>query len=259
MPDDHPQANPDPTPQDLFAERLGDLRRELISQGHHVSHIVDAAIDAAFAGDTERAGRIIAEDRIIDALDVKIERDAVAILNDAIVTPCTQDNPVLAPRSVRTLLTIVKVNNEFERIADLAVTIALRIDSIRAADEPLPQRFRVFANSVLGMINQTVLAFDRTDAERARGVLLSDDATEAFRDAILLDNEAQLAANARKPGFAFTINRVAAALARMGDHCTNVCEQVIYIETGKIVRHDNDRWSDPEDPDDNAASDLANA
>ena len=244
------------TPANRFQERVNTLKDDLLSQGRHVYRIVDAAIDAAFDADAERAGRIIAEDRVIDALDIRIERDAVAILDDAIVASCEPEAPNLASRDVRTLLTIVKVNNEFERIADLAVTIARHIETIAEAEEPMPPRFRMFANSVLGMIQETVAAFKDTDAHRARRVLLSDDATEAFRDAILLDNEDQLSKNARSPNFAFTLNRVAAALARMGDHCTNVCEQVIYIDTGKIVRHDADRWSDPEDPDESPPDDT---
>ncbi len=236
--------------QGQFADRLGALTSEMVSQCRHVARIVDAAVDAAFDGDASRAERIVAEDRIVDATDVRIEKMAVDLLNDAIVTPCTEDARNLSPMQVRMLLTIVKVNNEAERIADLAVTIAQRIESLSESGESLPPRFRMVANSVLGLLQETVTAFDTLDASRAESVLRSDDAIEAFRDAILHESERELEAGTRSADFAFSLNRVAAALARIADHSTNICEQVIYVATGKIVRHHTHEWSEPELPGD---------
>ncbi len=233
-----------------FAQPLEALRLDLLSQGRHVLRIVETVIEAAFERDLSRAARVVEEDRIVDATDIRIERECVALLEAALSRGRTAEEPAsLSAMQIRLMLTIVKMNNEVERVADLAVTIANQMDSIMEASEPLPRAFRVIANSVLGMIQETLVAFDKLDSERARAVLRSDDATEAFREAILRASERQLEAGSRTADFAFTLNRVAAALARMADHCTNICEQVIYVDTGKIVRHDAETWSDPEEPD----------
>jgi phosphate transport system protein len=233
-----------------FAERLVQIKTEMLSQGKHVLRIVEATVEAAFDRDRERAQRVIEEDRQVDANDIRIERECVNLLTDAAAATCEPgETHSLTPFQIRLILTIVKVNNEVERIADLAVTIANQMDSIEAADEALPGAFRMIANSVLGMLQETVASFETLDSERARAVLRSDDATEEFREAILRASERQLAAGSRTADFAFTLNRIAAALARMADHCTNICEQVIYVDTGKIVRHDDSHWTDPEDPD----------
>jgi phosphate transport system protein len=233
-----------------LADPLDALRQELLSQGRHVLRIVETVVEAAFERDADRAQRVINEDRIVDANDIRIERECVDLLTRALTMGRAEsDAPPLSAMQVRLVLTIVKMNNEVERIADLAVTIATQMSSIIEANEPLPRAFRVIANSVLGMIQETLTAFDKLDSVRARAVLRSDDATEAFREAILRASERQLAAGSRTADFAFTLNRVAAALARMADHCTNICEQVIYVDTGKIVRHELDAWSEPEEPD----------
>ena len=70
---------------------------------------------------------------------------------------------------------------------------------------------------------------------------------------ILTQSEAAIAAGTRTPEFAFALNRVAAALSMAGDHATNIAEQVIYVSTGKIVRHQVDRWGAPRDPDEGAS------
>jgi phosphate transport system protein len=147
------------------------------------------------------------------------------------------------------ILTIVKVNNEFERIADLAVAMVARMSAwLKLPGDP-PRRFRVMANSVIGMIEHSIMSLEDMDTDAARLVLASDDATEAFREAILRENEEELAGGNRSAEYAFALNRVAAAIARMADHCTNVAEQVIYVETGKIVRHTDEQWTEPSEPD----------
>ena len=63
-----------------------------------------------------------------------------------------------------------------------------------------------------------------------------------------LDAEEKVACGDFSVGFAFRIRTVTAQLERVADHCTNICEQVIYLETGKIVRHRPEGWTEPELP-----------
>ncbi len=225
-----------------FRPRLTLLHRELVDEGAAVRRLVELAVDAIFARNTAQGATVREADDLIDKTDVLIERHAVALLTDAIGTGG------LTERDVRMVLTIVKVNNEFERVADLAAIIAGLIDGFVKMDAEPPRQFRVLANSAIGIVQETITCFDKMDVPLARRVLKSDNTTEAFRAAVLRRMEEELAAGVRTAEYAFTVNRVAAALARMADHCTNVAEQVIYVETGMIVRHADDGWSEPAAP-----------
>jgi phosphate transport system protein len=226
-------------------ERLDDLKRKLEEQGALVAGVVETAVEAVFEKSTEKARGVVARDEVVDRVDVQIEKDAVRLLQDAVAA----DAGAFAENEIRLILTVVKVNNELERVADLAVAIAEEVASLRALPEETPAKFRVMANSIIGIVQNTNTAFAHLDVDAATLVLASDDATEAFKRAILRDVEEALVAGEQSVDFAFSLHTIAAALARIGDHCTNVAEQVIYVETGKIVRHMGEKWTEPTTPD----------
>lgn len=225
-------------------DRLVALQGELASQGEGVALQIEHAVEAIFEANATLAKKVVDEDQAIDRIDIEVERKAVRLLSDAL------DSGVkLGHDGVRMLLTIVKVNNELERIADCAVNIAQRVGAFENLEAGLPPKFRVMANSVIGIMESTNSAFAHMDADAAQLVLSSDDATEAFKDAILRDLETQLVSGEHTVDFAFALRTVAVNLGRMSDHCTNIAEQVIYVTTGKIVRHMGEKWSAPEAPD----------
>jgi phosphate transport system protein len=139
------------------------------------------------------------------------------------------------------VLTIVKINNEMERIADAAVAIAERAGTLRAMPGRIPETFRVMANSVVGILRDVNLAYDRSDAALAKVVLQSEDAVEAFKVAILRDAEQQIAAGAMPVDLAFSLHEIA-------HECCRIAEQVIYSVTGAIVRHMDGRWVEVPQP-----------
>ncbi len=230
-----------PSSDPTFNRRLSDLRAALVVQGRRVQRQIEGAVDSVFGKDGAKALGVIESDGEIDREDVRIEREAVDILTDALDRGVKLDH-----HTVRMILTIVKVNNEFERISDCAVNIAERIDAFMGLDTEMPRKFQMMANSVIGIMRTTTIALESMDTIAAQLVLASDDATEAFKDAILRDTEQQLVRGEHSVDYAFALRTVAVNLGRMTDHCTNVAEQVIYVESGKIVRHQGDRWTSPE-------------
>lgn len=227
-----------------FQKRLDELKAELVEQGGTVQRAIDSAVDAVFDKDAELARRVIEGDEEIDRVDVRIEKKAVRLVSDIVGAGVP-----IPEHGLRMIFTIVKVNNEFERVADLAVTIAERVESFAHLTTPPPAKFRVMANSVIGIMHNTTTAFAHMDNDAAQLVLATDDATEAFAEAIRRDVAESLAKGEIEVEFAFALNRVGGALARIADHCTNVAEQTIYVTTGKIVRHMGDKWTAPTEPD----------
>ena len=234
-------------------DRLDRLKDALDAQGAAVVALVEDAVEALFEGDEADARRVIDADAPIDREDVRIEREAVALLQEAVAG----ERGLLSEAQIRLVLTIVKVNNEVERIADLMVlsagqAAAFRV--LREGDGPgIPPAFRVLANSVIGIVQLTVQSLRRMDGADAGVVLRSEDTTEAFKRALLRDTESRLARGEGTVDEAFALHSAAAAFARAADHCTNISEQIIYVDTGLIVRHENDKWSDPTAPELNDA------
>ncbi len=238
-----------PTTPEGFAVRIDALKTQLVQQGRRVQSLLEVAYDAAFARDEAAAARAIQMDEDVDRVDVDVEREAVQIL-----TAACSDGAALAPDQVRLTLTIVKVNNELERIADVGVLIAELIPAlIRCAKggdtgiaerSPLPPTFRVLANSIIGIMRDSVTAFQRVEPELAKVVLLSEQAVGEFKRALVSDTQRQLSTGQITVESANALHEVAAHSVVIADHCTNIAEQVLYTATGRIMRHFQGRWEE---------------
>lgn len=222
-----------------FDTKLTELHEALDVQGERVLALTLDAVDAFFDHSLEKAREVIQRDEEIDEEDVRIERRSIPLL------ALGQTDPY----AIRSVLTIVKVNNEIERIADCGVNIAesVAVDEL-ARHVVMPETFRVMANSVIGMIRDANRALRDRNPELARQVLLFDDTVDRFKREILLDAQSKIASGTFTVEFAFNLLMVTQSLERIADHSTNICEQVIYLETGRTVRHDPEGWSEPFDP-----------
>ena len=217
-----------------FEKKLTQLKADLNTQGARVSDQLLQAVESSFDGDADAAKKVIEGDVFIDRVDVEIERLLRLGVNDE--------------HSIRSVLTIVKVNNELERIADCAVLIvesALKSEKLITS---APPTFRVMANSVVGMARDTTKALANDDTDMAVRVLSFDDTVCRFRKEIVLDVQRRTSSGELNPIVAFELLAVTRSLERIADHCTNICEQVIYLDTGKIVRHLPEGWTSPETP-----------
>ena len=221
-----------------FEKKLAQLAADLNTQGARISDQLLKAVESSFDGNSNGAESVVAGDAIIDRVDVEIERACIELLRLG-----AKDE-----HGIRSVLTIVKVNNELERIADCAGIVAQstinHTDLISAA----PPTFRVMANSVVGMARDTNKALAETDTDLAIRVLSFDDTVNRFRKEIVLDVQHRTSKGELEPLVAFELLAVTRAMERIADHCTNICEQVIYLETGKIVRHLPEGWTTPETP-----------
>ncbi len=222
-----------------FPERIELLRAELATQGRRVQHLLEAAFDAAFSHDIEAARRAIALDDAIDTVDVNIERSAVALLSEA-----TASGAALSEDLLRRVLTIVKVNNELERIADAGAAVGEMVATLSAQHVSLPETFRVMTNSVIGILRDCCTSLERSDGHLAKVVLASEDAVEAFKRAILRDAQTQVSSGKLSVDAAFLVQELATLCEIIAGHCTNIAEQALYVATGKIVRHMSGRWEE---------------
>jgi phosphate transport system protein len=220
-----------------FSARIAMLATEIVHQGTRVQAQLEAAFEALFSGDHARADAAIAMDDAIDQADVAIEQGAVLLLTEA-----TREGAQLDPSQLRWVLTIVKINNELERVADAGVDVAELVRRVQAGAAPYPPTFRIMANSVIGIVRDTNAAFQNTNAALAKVVLQSQHAVSSFKSEIVRQAEEQIARGLMTVDFAFRLHEVGGLCELIADHCTNMAEQVIYAASGAIVRHMETSW-----------------
>ena len=216
-----------------FQQRLDRLHFDIVQQGQRVEGMVERAFESVFDADRAKAEQVVRDDDYIDRVDIEIEKAAVELLT-------------LGERNaaqIRMVLTIVKVNNEWERIADLGAGVADLVVLVSQCKECFPPTLRVTVNSVIGMIRDANLSMRDLDSSRARQVLASDDLVEKFRRTLLREVQEQLSRGACTVDFASAFWTIGNAIERMADHATNIAEQVIYVESGQIVRHLSEGWT----------------
>lgn len=226
-----------PTTPQGFEDRIQILRDEIVSQGRRVQQLLEAAFAAFFSRDEQAAVLAIKLDDDVDRVDVAMEQDCVSLLTDA-----TRQGAGLEPAQLRAVLTIVKINNELERIADAGVEVAQRVGTSKGISAGFPDTVRVMANSAVGILRDSTTSFARLDPRLAKIVLQSQHAVTSFKDAVLRDSEERIARGAMSVDVAFQLHEVASQCELIADHCTNIAEQIIYQTTGAVVRHTEAQW-----------------
>ena len=211
-----------------FQEELEDLKGRLLEMGGLVESAVYRSVLAVVEKDGEQAQQVLKNEARVNQMEIEIDELATRLL--ALQQPMATD--------LRFLTAAIKINNDLERMGDLAVNIVER--SLALMREPVIMpvidipRMAKLAES---MVRKSLDSFVRGDAELARNVLLSDDAVDDLRDTIyeeLLRFMQKDPANVR-PGVNFMF--VARSLERLADHATNIAEDVLFLVQGVEVRH----------------------
>ncbi|MCO6436795.1 MAG: phosphate signaling complex protein PhoU [Phycisphaerae bacterium] len=211
-----------------FVDLINDLRRRSLRMASLVEDIVEEACDAVCQPGDELALRVIARDRDVDAEEVQVESEVIRLL--ALYQPVGAD--------LRLLCTVLKVNNDFERIADCAVNIAERARYLSAdALNGLGDDINRMAPIVRRMLRAAVKVYGMQNTENAESVFEEEEVVDALYGQIVRDVVSEAT---RRPGDMPTlldVLSIAKNLERIADHATNIAEDVVFLCTGKIVRH----------------------
>lgn len=208
---------------------INKVKKSILSLGAMVEHRFKKATDAVKKHDTEIAKFIIDSDFEIDALEVDIEEECLKIL--ALYQPVAID--------LRFIIAVIKINNDLERIADEAVNIAKRINTISGKNiGRYDFDYTRMAELAGFMLKKSLDALVHMDAEMAASVQTTDTQVNEIRNEAY---DAMKSAIMNSPEYAGQIiNRylISRHLERIGDHATNIAEEVRYLVEGKIVRHE---------------------
>ena len=211
-----------------FQQSLEDLKENLLVMAGLAEQAIQRAIEAYRVRDLSICDLVSRSELAINRLEREIDQAALDLL--AMEQPMAID--------LRFILSVIKINADLERVGDAAKSISDRVrhmDRLGAVD--LPVDIPRMASMAADMVRKSLQAFIEGDAELARGVLTMDDAVDqmnraAFRALTkVMEEQSHLAPQALN---ALMICR---SLERVGDHATNIAEDVIFWVQGADVRH----------------------
>jgi len=211
---------------------LEHLKKQILLVGSMVEGAILKATTALLERRPELAADVLEGDDAIDTREVMVEEECLKIL--ALHQPVAID--------LRYIITALKVNNDLERMGDLARNIAGRAaDLLRQPPIRLPAEFPAMVDTVRRMVRDSLDALVNSDVELARRVLAADDVVDQVHRQMFRDMQA--AARKDPDCIEAAINVLSASrnLERIADQCTNIAEDVIFLVEGEIVRHRRDK------------------
>ncbi len=207
------------------------IHREILALSGRVEEAIDKAGRALRERRLDLAEQVVEDDEEIDRREVHLEEECLKIL--ALHQPVAVD--------LRRIATVLKVNNDLERIADLAVNIAERVQALD--DFPqfvIPRKLQRMIDLASLMVRNAMDAFVNLDAQQARRICTLDDEVDRYNREIInelhetMEHQPELI---RPALHCFSASR---HVERIADHATNIAEDVIYLVEGEIARHRHD-------------------
>lgn len=212
----------------IFMHEIEKLKQQILGLSARVEENVVLAVKALNTRDAGLAKQVISSDEIIDREEIEVEEEGLKIL--ALHQPVAMD--------LRFLTSVIKINNDLERIGDLAANIAGRARKI--CKEPtlaVPAELQTAAVRARDMVRLSLTAFVNLDSELAEQVCQSDDEVDQLcrkvKDFVVSSGRK----NPENLNHYITILMASRNVERIGDHATNIAEDVIYLVEGRIARH----------------------
>jgi phosphate transport system protein len=178
---------------------------------------------------------LMESDSAIDLEENQIEEDCLKIL--ALHQPVAID--------LRRVTSILKINSDLERMADLATNIAERVYGLATSPPvPIPAGLRPMADLTSSMLRDSLDSFMNLDASLAKRVCRLDDQIDKYNRENILEiiNFMKHAPDNVEPGLNFF--SAVRQLERIADHATNIAEDVVYLVEGAIIRHHPEALTD---------------
>ena len=204
------------------------LKERILLMGGYVEKALEESTQALINREPERFKQVYQFEKTINRSHIEVDEASLKIL--ATQSPLAAD--------LRLIVAVIKINTDLERMGDQAVNIAE--NGVRYLSEPplkplidLPQ----MAHEVRFMVRESLDAFVKQDLDRAADVLNRDDSVDELKRKIFSDLKVLMRENSANVDRAMTLILIARNLERLGDHATNIAEDVIFAATGRDIRH----------------------
>lgn len=214
-------------PIDLHTELLR-VRRDLLTMGALVEQRVEGVIRSIVESDAAEAQRIRDGDAEVDRMEVQIEEECMRML--ALTQPVAGD--------LRFILTVLRVNGELERIADLAKGIAKRMIRIAAQSEVrVPAITIEMGRNARTMLGEVLNGLSDEDVERCRGIASTEEAVDRLHKQVAAWVREEIARTPESAATVIDVLTLSQRFERMADIVTCIAEDVVFLVEGRVVRH----------------------
>lgn len=211
-----------------FQQNLDDLKERLLVMAGMVEQAISRSIDAYRTRDLSICEQVFRTEPSINRLEREIDQMALDLL--AMEQPMAID--------LRFILSVIRINADLERVGDQAVNIAVRVREMGAfANIDLPVDIPKLASLSAAMVRSALQAFIEADADLATSVLKMDDQVDEMNDAAFYALSSLIKEQPSLTPQSLNALIIARNLERVGDHATNIAEDVIFWVRGADVRH----------------------
>ncbi|HLF94461.1 MAG TPA: phosphate signaling complex protein PhoU [Planctomycetota bacterium] len=211
-----------------FEEQLSGLRGRLVHMGALAEAMIEKAVKSLLERTTARHPEIFKNEDEVNALHIEIDEKVITLL--ALQHPLAAD--------LRLVVMGSKIAGELERIGDQAVNICQNTEALLRYPPLKPLiDIPLMAEIARRMLRESLDAFVRQDAALAQKVLDADDEVDAFKEQIFRELLTYMMSDPGTIPRALALILISRNLERVGDHATNIAEEVIYVAQGRDVRH----------------------
>lgn len=208
--------------------KIEDLKKLILSMGGSVEKALEEAIESLVRRDKAGFKRVHLIEEKINEDHIKIDNACLAFL--------AKQGPVA--KDLRLILSIVKINTDLERMGDQCVNIAhTGLDYVDRSPLTLTSKIDEMSKLVRIMVKDSLDCFVRIDEAKAQLILTADDEVDNYKREIFNTLLNHMKTNPQDVEAALDLILVARNLERLGDHATNIAEDVIFVSSGKDVRH----------------------
>ena len=204
------------------------LKKDVLSLCASVEEQVQLAVRALLDRDEEMAKQVEQRDLKIDHQEVEIEEECLKTL--ALYQPVAGD--------LRFIVSALKINNDLERIGDMAVNIARKAISLASLPfTDIPFDLAGMSEKAQAMLRDSLDAMVNQDAKLAGSVCARDDEVDRMKREIRVKAEDMIRRDPSRLAALLNVLAVSRNLERIADHATNIAEDVVYLIEGRIIRH----------------------
>lgn len=240
LPSDQPSAEPARPDHVIQLDReLGELRQRLLREATSAVGMLESALHALWSLDRAGAAETRKRDDRIDTEEVEIEEACLRLM--ALRQPFARD--------FRVLTFILKVNADVERVADHSASIAKTVLKFPAGATPRWPTALVELGQRVPMVCHALLrALLDEDAEAAKGIVVGDETIDTLHRRLFDETLELMQASHAAQVIGLLIYRVGRELERIGDLMANIAEDIVYLHTGHIIRHEKKKNLRPPTP-----------
>ena len=209
-------------------KELERLKKMVYSLSARVDESLELAVKSIQEKDVALAQQVIESDRLIDELEVEVEEECLKTL--ALHQPVAID--------LRFIIAVMKMTNDLERIGDLAADMAKNGIALSTLPRPkIPLDLHQMSYLVKAIVRKSLDALMDIDSFLAREAISDDDAINAMKAEMKAEIVSALQKEPEHAESLITLLAITHRLERIGDHATNIAEDVIYMVEAEIVRH----------------------